>query len=107
MKSNVRNWKIARMKKYKEVVVPEKKTTVSDGDFCDICGQNLAYDGNNRRSCYDRTSVEIKYETGEIYPEGGTYKIWETDICPKCFEEKVRPALETLGAVFRFYTLDV
>jgi hypothetical protein len=95
------------MRKYREIVVPEKKATVTDGTFCDICGQNLEYDGHEKRSCYDRTSVEIKYETGNIYPEGGTYHIWETDICPNCFEEKVRPALEALGAVFRFRTLDI
>lgn len=95
------------MIKYKEVTVPEKKMMVEEDRFCDICGQNLEYDGHERRSNYDHTSVEIKYETGMIYPEGGTYHIMETDICPICFEEKVKPALEALGAVFRKRELDV
>jgi hypothetical protein len=27
------------------------------GTFCDICGQNLEYDGHNRRSCYEGSSL--------------------------------------------------
>lgn len=64
---------------------------------CDLCGGKMRYgDG-----WFDVGEVEISCQIGSRYPEGGNYDIVETDCCVDCFDDRVKPALEALGAKFR------
>lgn len=65
--------------------------------FCDLCGSEC--DAAN--GWYDHSLVTIRADLGEIYPEGDDCRDrYETDVCPRCFLEKVKPALEAIGSKF-------
>lgn len=77
--------------------VPATKKEVVVATVCDLCKRKYRYEGWNQ-GLYEREETEISYESGEVYPEGGSTEVISYDICPKCFKEKLMPWLESQGA---------
>lgn len=73
---------------------------------CDICGNRderadrSKFDGevNWGTVNYEFSETSVSFRHGTCYPEGGDWNLVSFDICPKCFQEKLRPALEAMGA---------
>lgn len=95
------------MKKYEERVtppVPQKVENVFVEAVCDICGKVSKiddYDGidwSDDIDGYLKKFVTIKKETKHSYPEGGDCEEEYFEICDECFDNKVVPFLESLGA---------
>jgi len=76
---------------------PKSKTiNVLESITCDICGDKTGFNGWSPG--YEENEVIIKHTKGVQYPgEGLNGEELELDICPKCFESKVIPALKALG----------
>jgi hypothetical protein len=55
---------------------------------------------------FEYSEVEIKASLGEIYPEGDFRDIEAFDCCPRCWIDKVRPALIALGGKLYTYKSD-
>lgn len=74
---------------------------------CDLCGRE-SLDPNSwsrewgRPGDFDtnttQLSVEVRQREGTNYPEGGSGKLYEVDLCPQCFRDKLVPWLESQGA---------
>jgi hypothetical protein len=61
---------------------------------CDICGADTDSAGYRMVD-----EVEIVRRAGTADPDGGGLtKTWEPDVCGKCFDSKVRPAIEAMLA---------
>lgn len=66
---------------------------------CDLCGRDaLRKNGAWGTHAYDATEVEVSLREGESYPEGGGGTIYEIDLCPECFKERLIPWLRSEGA---------
>jgi acetylglutamate kinase len=81
------------MEHYEEKTITEKRLVKKT---CDICGAEIPLKWDAGRNIDD---VEIKRKVGYRldYGEGGEAKIFEPDICGKCFDEKILPFLKSLG----------
>jgi hypothetical protein len=99
------------MIEYKDKIipaVPEKIDKVFSKASCDICGkvsEKNDYDGIDWKTpieYFEHTFVTISKEEKTSYPEGGDSETSYFEICDKCFDNKVRPFLESLGA--KMYT---
>ena len=96
------------MRKYKEVIkpaVPETTQQVFSEGSCDICGKvSTEYDSFNscfnwsEESYYHKKMVQIFLENRYNYIDSGSSQKEFFEICPDCFENKVVPFLESLGA---------
>jgi hypothetical protein len=82
------------MKIYKTVNVPASTYKSIDKTICDVCGKDV----DSGLDFYQKSEVDISYECGEIYPEGGNTKVTSFDLCGECFEKKLVPFLKLLGA---------
>jgi hypothetical protein len=60
---------------------------------CDFCKCVIPENAH-----HDVNEVQITHKTGYRYPDVGCVTTLGFDSCPKCFEEKVAPALKALGA---------
>ncbi len=82
---------------FKKHIRPEKEVDILDYIECDYCKRKTYSDtvdsAANWASGYEFDQIILRKEEGERYPEGGGCRTEEWDICPKCFEEKVRPIL--------------
>lgn len=90
---------------YKDVEIPaEPAKMVKRLDYvsCSFCGKRAAqpsldvYDASNwERSCpaYEFETVVVKLSSGTRYPEGDHIETTQWDICPNCFNERIRPHL--------------
>lgn len=77
---------------------------------CDLCGDLAPRPdevgghygvGAWSQGSYAVDQVVIRYDTGDHFPHSGKMlDRVEADICPTCFKERVRPALEALGVHF-------
>lgn len=64
---------------------------------CDICKK--VYEGDDwERNDLECLETEVRMKTGYNFPEGGCGEEINYDICPLCFEDKLIPALKTMGA---------
>ncbi len=68
----------------------------TDHVVCDICETRIKPCGG-----WDSSTVNVGARLGEVFPEGDFRTVYEVDICPKCFTDKVIPAVESLGCKFR------
>ena len=78
---------------------PEERTYTAEVR-CGLC-EKLAPRPENYypwEESYDVASPEVRMQTGEHYPEGGSGETTFFDICPECFTSKVVPALKAMGA---------
>lgn len=81
----------------------EKQTTTYDRDVCikmvcDVCGASVKNTESWDVRSFQRTEVKVKMKETESYPECGNSEITEFDVCPRCFKEKLIPAMKALGA---------
>lgn len=93
------------MKTFKmETITREEKTV--DVFSCDMCGR--VSPGKHDWSPDENHEISVQVEFSDYHygfnDTKGSYM--RTDICPECFKEKVVPALEALGAVFRTKDVD-
>jgi hypothetical protein len=93
------------MKTYKtETITREEK--VVDVYSCDLCGKASPSSYDWGADNHHDLSVTIQLSDCNYGPgESSGQHTW-TDICPECFKEKVVPAIEALGAVFRTKGVD-
>ena len=77
--------------------VPATTREVVIATVCDLCSRKEKGDGWET-SLFGIEDVEISYESGDRYPEGGSSEVISYDICPKCFKNKLMPWLESQGA---------
>lgn len=64
---------------------------------CDICKKE--FPGSAwARDAYSALETNVYMQTGGNYPDGGFGYLISFDICPKCFEDELVPALAGLGA---------
>lgn len=76
------------MKHMKTVVVPMMENQVEDFTTCDLCGVTIT-------NVYgDAEEVTIEHKTGYTYPEGDIV-LKLSDMCGKCFDEKLVPWLKS------------
>lgn len=99
------------MIEYKDKIipaVPEKIDKVFSKASCDICGkvsEKDEYDGidwYDYRDSWRHTFVTISKEEKLNGPGYGNSETSYFEICDDCFDNKVRPFLESLGA--KMYT---
>ena len=64
--------------------------------ICDGCGAE-SDDGRWNPQNFAHDSVKLMSRHKTYYPEGGSTEGVALDCCPKCFAEKVVPALAALG----------
>lgn len=88
-----------KKKQYTSTVEALEKMT------CDLCGRE-APGGKWIDGVYEDKEVKVSFKTGHSYPDGGYYTKFSVDICPGCFMDKVRPWLESQGAVMRKEEID-
>lgn len=81
------------MKHQKTIEVPAETKVVTDFITCDICHEKI----KGAISSYGVNKVEIRYKYGNEYPEGGDGEEVEMDMCPKCFETRLVPWIQTFG----------
>lgn len=74
----------------KEIVV--KKTT------CDLC-EEVAPESDGWNKNFEINEVKISFITGSIYPEGSFTTKFEYDVCPDCWDEKIKPLFKTKARV--------
>ena len=85
-----------------EAAIPEHTRKELDYYECDLCGKRTSRGGialaNWAKDAFDHNSVEIVWQHGSIYPDDDFTEWVIFDICPECFESRVMPALEEMGA---------
>ena len=92
------------MKTYEKVMEPARERLRLKERTCDLCGTKAKHEitGDWGAGCYEvsetELTVEVRRKVGESYPEGGSGKEIEVDLCPKCFMEKLVPWLRSQGA---------
>lgn len=77
------------MKTTKSVEVPARPARTQEFEVvnCDGCGAEIKRDG------YEFKEATVEFCSGASYPEGGSCDVRSFDICPKCWVEKLEPAL--------------
>lgn len=91
------------MRIFAEKTIPAKTSRELVSIRCDICTRQAKDPENwSGRSIYDidgtTVRMEIQRSDGTSFPEGTRRTDIRFDICPTCFEEKLVPFLESLGA---------
>jgi hypothetical protein len=87
-------------RKYEKKTVPAAERTYTDlvKVTCDICGAENE-DKNWAKGAYDFNAVKIRRIKGSNYgSDGGDSEEEFFDICPKCWDDKIKPALALMGA---------
>ena len=90
------------MKHYKEVEVPAKTEKRHDFTTCDLCKEKITDDSKN----WSMNRVTIEKVEGSVYPEGGYTDNTKYDLCFYCFDSKLAPFLNELGAQASEYEVD-
>lgn len=67
---------IKKQKQMKEVDV-----TIESYSLCDKCNEEI------KTSSYDAFKCKFTHKTGNVYPEGGSGKLQEIELCQKCAVE--------------------
>lgn len=97
------------MRKTKETVVTYTKTH-EYCIVCDICHKEFEVYQNdssysNFLDTFDReesiniNKTSVRHVKGYTCPDGGNEAGIQYDVCPDCFETKLKPFLDSLGAV--------
>lgn len=96
---------------YKEVEIPATPATKKqrlDYIACSFCGKHTIMTDREDAANWNKTCPQYEYKLVTIklteetrYPEGGGAEGIFWDICPKCFEEKVRPHLPEIYEKFK------
>jgi len=81
------------MRHYEDRIIPQRTEKHTVKVTCDICGNETGKTGQ-----YEKNEVTVEHQEGTTYPEGSNIDITSFDICPECWETKLIPYLESLGA---------
>jgi hypothetical protein len=85
-----------------EPAVPAKVVKKFVRRTCDLCGAESNRCADWESSSYTvaetEMSVTVTHRSGLSYPEGGSGTEIEIDLCPKCFQDRLIPWLESQGA---------
>ena len=68
-----------------------------DHDVCDVCDERC----DRERGGWTVNDVTLRARLGEMFPEGDLRDYYDIEVCPHCFLDKVKPAIEALGCTFR------
>jgi len=89
-------------KVYAEKIIPQRVSRYVKTRKCDLCGKEADGEEWEAKSCYRVNETEIRVQVrqkeGNNYPEGGSGTMYEIDLCPTCFKEKLVPWLKSQGA---------
>lgn len=80
------------MRHMKTIRVPATTREVEDKKTCDFCGADIPV-----RRC-EFTKVTLECDQGVSASEGGSGQKTIFDCCANCWDAKVMPALQALGA---------
>lgn len=89
------------MRKTSRETVPSHTIIVNVEVACDLCKRAAPYPRNIRpwaKDSFDCTEVKMEMTSGKVFPEGGSTSTESFDVCPACWEGKVKPAMAALGA---------
>lgn len=101
------------MKTYTEITIlaqPERTVLEAISLNCDLCSREIKQFGKNGMTMLNPkfrerfgTAFDVRVElcAGEENLDGGAGETTRFDLCPECFEERLRPWLEQQGAVAR------
>lgn len=88
------------MKVYTDKIIPEKIHRVCTNRECDLCGTPAKSGPDWNRSWRDiaetKVCVSVKSEVGSGDSDGGHKDVYDIDICPKCFEDRLVPWVNSL-----------
>ena len=82
------------MKHMKQVEIPACTVTKCMKITCDFCSNDIKEEG------YHFDEVVIERKQGVSYPDYHDETITRIDCCTTCWDKKVFPALQALGATF-------
>jgi hypothetical protein len=87
----------------KETTIEQVPATTRERDIivCDGCGTQKEglrwHDPDRSNSMYRGTEVTVEIKRVRNYPGDGDSRADAWDFCPTCFDQKVRPLLETIA----------
>ena len=93
------------MRKYITKPKTIEQRQVLDEISCDLCGKtgkDEAWESSVWEVAESEIEIEVRYKYGSSYPEGGSGKKYNVDICPDCFKTKLIPWLESQGCKAKF-----
>lgn len=67
----------------------ETREVWDTGTICDICKKEILV------RLFEKKDVDISATIGASYPEGDSATTYELDVCAECFQEKVKPLIES------------
>ena len=67
---------------------------------CDLCGKQGPR-GRWTEDIFRIAETTVQLKIGSSYPDGGMGDMWDVDICPDCFRDKLIPWLQSQGAAVR------
>jgi hypothetical protein len=86
--------------RFKKKVLAHVEEQVRDArTVCDGCGGDV--DCINMAEAYQRSEVTIEARIGDVFPEGSSRILYETDLCERCWHKKALPALRNAGIAVR------
>ena len=86
-------------KTYKKVR-SEVENTFLVAMTCDLCDkQTKRHDWTT--GIYEVAETTVQFKEGTNYPDGGCGTLYDVDICPGCFRDKLIPWLRSQGATVR------
>ena len=79
-----------------------KPITVVSKVVCDLCGKTSKdpYSWSTDAFYLSETEakVQVRQKEGNFYPDGGWGTVYDIDLCPVCFKERLVPWLRSQGA---------
>jgi len=95
MKFYIEKEKLSQYKELESIVCDWCKTA-----FKARTNENIEYKFNNARSCYEVKEFELRWKTGNNYPEGGCGEEEFVELCSEC-REKLKKLLLDNGIVIQ------
>jgi hypothetical protein len=81
------------MQVMKTITVPAYTKEELDYFVCDICHEQF-----EEPTGYDVDKVTVSYRNGSSFPEGAFGETIRFDICPECFDTKLKPFICSFGS---------
>lgn len=91
--------------KYRKLVKKHTKVAEHYEDtrtLCDFCNRDLD-EVSKKASSFDYSRIKLDAKIGSYYPEGDTRSGYRLDCCIECFEDKLTPAIESIGVKWQEY----
>ena len=86
-------------KGYKKVT-SEVERDVLVAMSCDLCRKTTTKH-DWATGFYEVAETTVESKEGTSYPDGGSGTLYDVDICPDCFRDKLIPWLQSQGAAVR------